>query len=334
MIEVQEAKRGTRRKKLWQVLKLTLFIIVLIGVSWHGWRLWSAVGDRHTMTISLWWLLAAIPVSAVAWLPCATYWQTVLASFGFPLPWRQVIRAHCCGQLGKYAPGKALALVIRTGLLKGQAPPAAAMLAAFHEPLATMAIGGCLGIGLAAWLLPSQLLEKWGLTIPDSAALRYGISLAAAVGCALCLYILIRLAFQFRKRLSLVDKISPDLPSLPLTRWLLSLTGLLTFWWLQGLALGLTIAAVTGGKNFDLRDWPLWTMVTALSMVVGFLAVVAPGGLAIREAVIMELLASTIGSPQAVMAALLLRVAGLAGEILTAGVLYYGVSPPQPEPPA
>jgi uncharacterized membrane protein YbhN (UPF0104 family) len=95
-------------------------------------------------------------------------------------------------------------------------------------------------------------------------------------------------------------------------------------WWIQGLVLGLTIRAVSTAP-LAWADWPFWTGTTALAMVGGFVAVFAPGGLGVREGLLMELLQHELGPHDAVLVALLLRGVSLAGEILAAGLLYYGV---------
>ena len=72
-------------------------------------------------------------------------------------------------------------------------------------------------------------------------------------------------------------------------------------------------------------DWPFWTGTSAIAMVGGFVAVFAPGGLGVREGLLMELLARRLGPHEAVLVALVLRGVSLAGEILAAGALYYAI---------
>ena len=71
----------------------------------------------------------------------------------------------------------------------------------------------------------------------------------------------------------------------------------------------------------------LWTGAAAISMVGGFLAVFAPGGLGVREGLLMEILRHQAGPHEAVAAAVLLRAVNLAGELLVAGALYLVVRP-------
>jgi hypothetical protein len=116
---------------------------------------------------------------------------------------------------------------------------------------------------------------------------------------------------------------STDRLSLAIT--LVGFAGFVAAWWLQGLALGLTIHAVST-EPWKWDDWPFWTGSSAVAMVGGFLAFFAPGGLGVREGLLMELLERQLGPREAVLVALLLRGVSLVGEILVALALYYGVA--------
>jgi glycosyltransferase 2 family protein len=107
--------------------------------------------------------------------------------------------------------------------------------------------------------------------------------------------------------------------------------GLLAFavgWGLHGLSLGLTLRAVS---DVPLRpeDWPMWTAAVALATVVGFLAVFAPGGLGVREGLLIAALSVQphIGNQEAITAAVFLRIVWFTAEILAATVLYYSIRP-------
>ena len=94
-------------------------------------------------------------------------------------------------------------------------------------------------------------------------------------------------------------------------------------WSLHGLSLGLVLYAV--GVPFELTQWPFWTGAAALATAIGFLAVFAPGGLGVREGLLIEFLAAqpAIGPQQAIAAAVLLRIVWFAAEIAAAACLYW-----------
>lgn len=60
----------------------------------------------------------------------------------------------------------------------------------------------------------------------------------------------------------------------------------------------------------------------ALATVAGFAVAVLPGGLGVREGVLMSALAPAIGSDQAVIASLLLRLVWVAAELVAAAIVF------------
>jgi uncharacterized membrane protein YbhN (UPF0104 family) len=311
-------------KRLWPVLKWGMFLAVLIFVTRHGYRLWREV-DQHSTRLNWGWLGLAVATSIVAWLPSAWYWRTLISKMGMPPPWPQVLRAYFCGHLGKYVPGKAVAIVIRAALIRdaGVPPPAAAFTVTVES--ATYMWAGTL---LAIVLFPSLAPH-----LPDAIAAEFAEPLRRAllIAIVLCGGIagLVLLARGYHRLTELFRSTGPG--SAPVTSLSLlwtSLTGVLLFlaaWWLQGLTLGLTIRAVSA-EPVNWADWPFWTGTAAVALVGGFVAVFTPGGLGVREGLLMELLSRQLGPHEAVLVAILLRGVALAGEILAAGALYYGVA--------
>jgi hypothetical protein len=96
-------------------------------------------------------------------------------------------------------------------------------------------------------------------------------------------------------------------------------------WWIHGLTLGLTIYAVIG-ERIAWSDWPFWTGAAAVALVGGFVVLFAPGGLGVREGLLLELLERQLGPHEAVLVTVLWRGVALVGEIAAAGALYYGVN--------
>jgi uncharacterized membrane protein YbhN (UPF0104 family) len=70
----------------------------------------------------------------------------------------------------------------------------------------------------------------------------------------------------------------------------------------------------------SLADWPRWTGAAALALVGGFLALFAPGGLGVREAVLLSLL-SHMEPRAALLATVLWRAASLVAELAICGLL-------------
>ena len=88
---------------------------------------------------------------------------------------------------------------------------------------------------------------------------------------------------------------------------------------------GLSLLLVLRSMNPDIMTvdaWIISTSAAAAGTSIGFFAVFAPGGLAVREGLIITLLAPSMGGSVAVAAAGLYRLASLAAECVAALSLY------------
>jgi hypothetical protein len=98
------------------------------------------------------------------------------------------------------------------------------------------------------------------------------------------------------------------------------------------LLLGLSQVAVIRGiisSGAPPAAWPLVVASVALATVAGFAVAIFPGGLVVREGVLMATLVPVVGTDLAVVSALVLRLAWVVGEVVTAAVL----SVVRPAPP-
>jgi len=310
-------------KRIWPAAKWGMFGLVLIFVARHGWNLWQQVGNHKTQIHWL-QLLPAVVASIVAWFPSMWYWRRLITAFGTTVPWPTLARAYYCGHLGKYVPGKGAAVVIRSAMVKDAGvTPTTAALTVTIEALTCMWAGTLLAIGLSP-VLARHIPAEWAERTADP-VVRWGLFAIVVCGGALTLAAL----FRTHHPLSQFFHQQADAPAANRGHppWRSVLAGMVFFlgaWWVQGLVLGLTIRAISTEPP-AWSDWPFWTGTTALAMVGGFVAVFAPGGLGVREGLLMELLQHELGPHDAVLVALLLRGVSLAGEILAAGLLYYGV---------
>ncbi|MBS0260780.1 MAG: flippase-like domain-containing protein [Planctomycetes bacterium] len=334
-------------KTIWLALKWILFAVVLVAVVWHGWGLWNKLGTEPIPLKLNWtWLAVATLLSIVAWFPSAMYWRWIVGQMGVRPPFRQAMRAYYCGTLGKYLPGKAAVIVIRAAMVKpvGVRAPAAS-LGVLHETLTFMWAGGICMIWLYPYLEPH--LPEW-LAL-DPAVRPYLLVLLGIciLGGSIGLAMLLHSHRLFKKKTD--DTPEPATGNTPNSTddepihlsfwkaWKLTLAGGAVFvptWWLHGITLGLTIYAVVGDR-IDWNDWPFWTGATAISLVGGFVVLFAPGGLGVREGLLLELFERQLEPREAVLVTVLWRGVALVSEIVAAGALYYGISAdPQPAAPA
>jgi len=321
--------RRTARRWIWLAVKWALCAAVLVFVGQRAYRLWHRE-ELQIVTISPGWLVLAVLAYLAGWIPSAWYWRRLMAELGEDVGWMDTARAYFCGHLGKYVPGKAGVLVIRAGMVKGRGFSAAvAAVTATFETLLLMGAG--LAIGLALFPVmnwPPQLAEH----VSHPAMMPLLIAAALLIALPIIALLLRRFAaimtprdLSGEKRVAGIDS---RLVGIGLCVFCVS-------WALHGLSLGLTIQAVAT-KPFDLANWPLWTGTVALAASVGFLTIFAPGGIGVREGLLIEILRIQpgVGPRDAVVAAVLLRLVWIVAEITAASGLYFSVKPKAETPGA
>ncbi|MFM8583355.1 MAG: YbhN family protein [Planctomycetaceae bacterium] len=326
---------------LWPAIKWGLFALVLWSVSRQAWQMSHSIEDQPTSIRWSWVALSGF-LAVAAWIPSLWYWQRLLAAFHCHVPWFPLIHAYYIGHLGKYVPGKAAVIVIRTALLRSFGlGPAVGAYTVTTEALTYMAAG----LTNAAALLPfaaAQLPQlPWLQTIASRPLLRGLLPVAVGVTGVL---LLIAGSGQFVRlaQRAAIQRGGDPQAFPPLPRGLL-VQGFLVFvagWWLQGASLGAAVAAASPTLPSG-SDWPRWTGAAALALVGGFLALFAPGGLGVREAVLLSLL-SHLEPRAALLATVLWRAASLLGELTICALLElarWGLRssprlPPQPLAPS
>ena len=284
------------------VLTLLVFAIVLWFAGDTLQQAWRqlAIADVH---ISWQWCLAAGLLYLVGLAPMVLYWAAALASLDQRPSWVELFRGYYLGHLGKYAPGKALVVVLRTGALaRAGCDARATVVSVFLETLTFMSTGAA----LAAILLATS----------DEEAAWLAAGLALIAGLPILPPIARRLAQRVVKKQIASGHTLDNLRQLAGINWKLSITGVLaatTSWCLLGLSLWATLRAVGVDSAMPIAQLALWVKSVALPMVAGFLSLV-PGGLVVRDSLVTELLTPAISPQTALIAAALWRVVSLVSE--------------------
>jgi len=304
-----------------------MLLVQLLVVALVAWGIWhnvqKAVAEVQSQNFSFselrWpWMALGGALYVAASLPMALFWIRLMRSMGQQPDTYGAVRAFFIGHLGKYVPGKALVVVLRTTLATGKnLERSVVATAVFAETLTMVAVGAVFSaVFLALWFADQRLLL----------VLAMGIALAAS-----CVTIpdVFRAIVLWLK----VSRINPEIES--------KLAGLnyrvmgfgwcanLVAWCLMSASLWAvlqSIPQVSLGESTGFSAIPVVAATVSLAMVVGFVTPI-PGGMGVREFVIMEIMGPVFGAPVAVISAVLLRIAWLLAELLTAIILY--VIPPR-----
>ncbi len=308
--------RAPRRRWL-GLLKLSVRTLVLGLVAWGIWRTvnqaWPQLEARGFALgqVQFRWLILAGLCYLVGLAPCWFFWHRTLRAMGQDPRWRESLRAFWIGHLGKYVPGKAMVVVLRTGLVhSARVSKTVAATSVFVETLSMMAVGAC--VASVILLITST---HWPLT---------------------CLALLLMVCsgvptlppiFRFCVRLLRVHRANPQMEqAIAGVDYRLMSTGWVTIsvgWVFLGVSLWATLRSLPA-VDVPLGSMPLLTATVALAMVAGFLSLI-PGGLGVRDWILMELLAPQFGIDVALVSAILLRLVWLLSELCVSAILYVDV---------
>ncbi len=253
-----------------------LILAVLVG-----WSVWRSVAGNLAKFTSLevplefrfqWIALAALLVWGTYFLLIIA-WRMVLGGWHQHLPLRSAARIWCVSNLGRYLPGKVwsvagLAVLARREGVQGWAPAAAA--------LAMQALSVGTGAGVAIAFLPQA----------DSPVLLVAaIAIAVVSVAALTLKPMVRV-------LARVASGRIQLQSLPAGAVLAAAAATLAAWLMYGLAFRFLALGLLPN---DAPSLPLAMGSFAGAYVIGLFAIFAPGGIGIREGMLLVFLTPSIG---------------------------------------
>ena len=311
----------TKRLSIWPFLKWGLFAVVIVFVGRQAIQLWRD-SPQTELHVDVRWLIPAAVMYLVGWLPSVWFWRAMLKRMHQRVGWYEAVRAHYVGQVGKYLPGKALVLVLRGSLLEeAGANPIFAGVTAAYETLIFMWSGIALALALAPLTMPETFWQQMPVAMQSLRQPAWLLPLIVLVGTIATTPFSARLFTLVGRRALPRDPSAPQPPAF--TAGLMVQGAFITSlgWLCHALSLGCTLQAVSD-RPFDLTQFPVWLASVCVSTVGGFVVLIAPGGLGVREWLLVEMLKDAIGPKKAVVAAGLLRVVWFVAELVAAGVLY------------
>jgi hypothetical protein len=282
-------------------VRIAAQVLLLAGVIFVLFRLGSLWRDSHIAWSAVRWLplVGALLVAIAAVLAAALTWNRILRALGVETRprWAGVFLQ---AQLAKYVPGGVWQYAGRVALSRSEDIPVRAVTMSLPIELAgTLLAGGLLSL-LAAGL--------WGLA---AAALALGSVLAlSGSGRAERVFAAARRWFG-----------SGDAGTGLVPRAVLgSLIPYVAITALLGVTLWLVADALFGVPAGDL---PFYIGAFSIAWLTGLVAVFAPGGLGVREAILVALLRSRLGTADAVVLATVSRAVLTIADVLGAclGVL-------------
>ncbi|MEE3369951.1 MAG: lysylphosphatidylglycerol synthase domain-containing protein [Planctomycetota bacterium] len=267
-------------------------------------------------SLSVGWLMVAGVAYLAGMLPCWWFWHRVLHAMGARPRYRETMPAFYIGHLGKYFPGKALVVVIRTALIRGpRVDTLVATISVFVETLTMMAVGAL----VAASLLLTTAADSWLFWLALALFCLAGIPTLPPV-----FRKVVRIISDRRGYKQVTQVVNALRLPLLASGWLTIAGG----WFLMGLSLWAVLQSMATATEMPhevplepVQVLVLLTATVGLALVAGFLSLL-PGGIGVRELVVTTLLVPVYGELAAILSAVLLRITWLLAELIASGFLY------------
>jgi hypothetical protein len=330
--EETEGGSPSRRRAapwLWRIAQLLL----IAAVTWGIYRALAPELGRLTWAEILRYRPAAAPLAISSLVLLAVYlahaflWRSIMVDLGIAQPTARVtVRVYFVASLGRYLPGKLwqlaglAVLAARSGM-----PPGGAAAAALLGQLAFLTSG----LIFLALLLPRWAEGSWaliGAVVLAAAALAGWSIVATGWGSRARDWLLRRVPASVRQRLSMAFDLAARIRPAHAFRWAVAY-GLT--WVMLGIAFTAFVSAFVPAAHEAARQL---AGTIAASYLWGYLMVIAPAGIGVREVAMGGLLARIPGFP--VGAALLIAVASrvwfTVAEILPLAMV--PLLPAKPEP--
>lgn len=282
-----------------QVLLLVLLVWFVGGTLAAQWSSFRSAGLQ--VTIAPGWVVLAGGLAIATFGLLIQSWRLTLAGWGQRLGGRDLAEIWFLANLGRYLPGKVWSIAGMIVLATRKGVPAWAASAA---AVVVQALGLATAIGVA------------GMTLPASGT-GWRVAAVAIIAATLLL------AFTSPAVIAAVSRRIPRIDGLrPLP--LPALVGAGAFSVAGWLGYGASLWALARGLGSpDGLSWAVATGGFALAYTVGLLAVFAPGGIVVREGILVALLAPLLGAGPALALTLGSRVVLTAAELLAATPFVY-----------
>lgn len=255
-------------------LVLGYFVFGVLSRSWDEIRV-NAAALRPS------WpgLLLASGCVVIGYAVLIASWRLLLWTWRSPLPVLDATRIWFVSSLGKYVPGKIWSIGAMAVLAKeAGASPIAATGSAIIMQIVNIAAGfsvvAVAGAGELLTSSPVLRMAAWVTLAATALGLAYGPAL---------------LVWAVRTATRLAKRPMPDMPRITRSTLLLVFAANAVAWIAYGIGFGIFWSALLGrGGGISMAALAVYTG----SYLLGFLALVAPGGLGVRESILIGLLIS------------------------------------------
>jgi uncharacterized membrane protein YbhN (UPF0104 family) len=282
---------GSGARRVVAVLFLCIalvFVWVLLRGQWSSLEEIMSSTRRFDWSFHPWWLAAAVVVGVANLLLMGFVWAGLFRRTGGTARPGEAVRVWVVTNFGRYIPGKVWQLGGLAAYMKGRGDSgAAALVSAMAFQIISLVTGGAIAVAT----IGVRWVAGGGSWLPALIAL--GLILLAGLHPGAIRWIAGRLGHWLGETDVRVDLGAGDIAR--------ATVGMLVAWLAYGVGLLLLLRGV--GVAWEVAQIPALTGIFAASYVIGYLVLVAPGGLVVREGAMTALLVELGGLALGVAAA-------------------------------
>lgn len=265
-------------------LRTVIRITIVVIIAWVAVRVLRSSWDdlrRTAATLQPSWsgiLLASVSVVA-GYAVLIASWRQLLDTWRSPIATMDALRIWFVSSLGKYIPGKvwaigAMAFLARDAGVSPLAATGSSIIMAIVSIAAGFAVIAVAGAGELFAAYPTLRVAAWLTIVGTAVGLAFGPPL---------------LAWAVHTAARLVGRPMPEMPQLTRGTLLVVFLANVAAWIAYGVGFGIFWSSLLGhGGGVTLAALAVYTA----SYLVGYLVLVAPGGLGVRETALVGLLTS------------------------------------------
>jgi len=265
---------------------------------------WSQVKD-FSWQFDWWLLLVSFLLQFLTLFWLVKIWQRMLRHTGSSVSYFKLFKVWFYANLGKYLPGKVWQFLGMIYMLEKEGVPKTS---SFSTGVLAQSFSVISGLFISVIFLGADLYHRFFSKKPGLMVALLVLSLGVLV--LLCYPKVLEKIINLGLRIAKKEKITLDISGKDVIIYLLSYS---VSWLLFGLAFLTFVKSMT---QAHLYMYPFLTGAYAFSLNIGFLAIFTPGGIGVREGVLVFLLSSLFPLPVSTLISLLSRLWMTVGELL------------------
>jgi uncharacterized membrane protein YbhN (UPF0104 family) len=263
------------RKQFWLAVQYLFFTVAVV---YFGLKIRSEWSDLAALPDTLhpnWWMvLGATGWVALSYIVLIETWRQIVGAWGGHLSWPSAARIWFISNLGRYVPGKVWQIGAMGALAQEAGVSSVAAVGSALVVNLVNLLAGCLVVAVAG----SRLVAGYGPALITALV----VFCVMVIGSPWLLPPLVRLAVRVTGR-------NIPIPAIPPLAIIFAVAGCSLAWNLYGIAFhDLTVALFGGAAGRP----SYYTAVFTLSYLAGYITLFAPGGIGVREATLVTLLAA------------------------------------------